>query len=336
MKWTLFPLFSFVMGSGCQSFQKQFFNNYDNSPKPSVLKWQWERLTTSKPPEPPFNPEVIKTDTEFLRRNRTHNTLTWIGHASVFLQIKNINILLDPVFSERISPVHFFGPKRQAPLPFQLDDLPPIDLVLISHNHYDHLDLPTLKKIANKPGKKTLFLVPRGDQALLNSEGIKNVNELDWWKEITIENLKLTFVPSQHWSQRTLFNRNKSLWGGWHISSPQLKVLYTGDTGYSKDFQDIHKKLGDVDVALIPLGSYEPRWFMKTYHINPEEAVKIHNDLQAKLSIGIHWGTFRLSDEPMMAPPKDLEKALKKINHKGHFQTIKPGEVINLENQNIL
>lgn len=344
MKWTLLPIFSFMMGSGCQSFRyedpakahhgkSQFYNNYDNSPKPSVWKWYWERLTTRNPPEPSFNPEVVKTDTEYLRRNRTENTLTWIGHASIFLQSDGVNILMDPVFSQRISPVSFLGPQRKVQLPFQLVDLPPIDVVMVSHNHYDHLDLPTLKEIAQRPGNKTLFLVPLGNQALLNSEGIENVKELDWWEQVTIRNLTVTFIPSQHWSQRTLFDYKKSLWGGWYVSSPQQKILYTGDTGYSKDFQDIHKKLGDVDVALIPLGSYEPRWFMKTYHVNPEEALMIHQDLHAKLSIGVHWGTFRLSDEPMDAPPLDLNKALEKMksHHSGDFRVMKHGEIIKLD-----
>lgn len=332
-----------MVNSGCQSFKyfdpakshhgrNQFYNNYDNSPKPSFWKWQWERLTTSEPPEPPFHPEIEKTDTDFLRRNQNENTLTWIGHASTFLQIDGVNFFMDPVFSERISPLSFLGPKRKAQIPFQIAALPPIDVVMISHNHYDHLDLPTLREIAQRPGNKTLFLVPLGDQELLKSEGIQNVKELDWWERIPVKNLTVTFIPSQHWSQRSFFDHNKSLWGGWHVSSLHLKLLYTGDTGYSKDFEDIRNKMGDVDVVIIPLGSYEPRWFMKQYHVNPEEALKIHQDLHAKLSIGVHWGTFRLSDELMAAPPKDLKEALEKAksHHSGDFRTLKHGETIKL------
>ncbi|MGZ3773591.1 MAG: MBL fold metallo-hydrolase [Pseudobdellovibrionaceae bacterium] len=341
MKWTFFPVFSFMMGSGCQSFryaaggkphhgETHFYNNYDNSPKPSFLKWQWERFTTSHAPEPPFSPEIVKTDSEFLRQNHKVNTLTWIGHASVFLQLDGVNILLDPVFSERVSPLSFLGPKRQVPLPFELQALPAVDAVLISHNHYDHLDLPTLKEIAKQNGNKTRFFVPLGDKSLLNSEGIQNVYEADWWDKVAVQDLSITFVPSQHWSQRTFFDRNKSLWGGWHISSSRLKLLFTGDTGYSKDFKDIYNKFGSIDVAIIPLGSYEPRWFMKLFHVNPDEALRVAEDLHAKLSIGVHWGTFHLSDEPLDAPPRDLEKAKERAQTKREFRLLKHGEILNL------
>lgn len=340
MKWILISLWILMLIIGCQNFpyydpavphhgKSEFYNNYDNSPKPSFWKWQWERLTTSDPPEPPFNPEIIKTDLKFLLENKTKTTLTWIGHASALLQINGINILLDPVFSDRISPLGFLAPERQTPVPFQISEMPPIDVVLISHNHYDHLDLPTLETIAKKENGKVLFLVPLGDQNLLNSKGILNVKELDWWQQIRVKDSVITFIPSQHWSQRTPFNFNKSLWGGWHISISDFKFLYTGDTGYSKDFTDIHDKLGSVDLAMIPIGCYEPRWFMEKYHVNPEEAVRIHQDLHAKQSIGVHWGTFRLSDEPLAQPPMDLGKAILKLKLPAEaFRLLKHGETM--------
>lgn len=342
MKSALFSVLGLMMVSGCSSYRyydpqkphrgkSQFFNNYDNSPKASFWRWQWERLTTSTPPEPPYKPEVLKTDTTFLRANQNEDTLTWIGHASFLLQMEGVNILMDPVFSERVSPVSFAGPKREVALPFSIEELPALDVVIISHSHYDHLDLPTLKKLHEQQGEKILFLVPLGDQRILQSVGIKNVKELDWWETEKVKDLTFTFTPSQHWSSRTPFDANETLWGGWYVQSSTKKFLYTGDTGYSKDFQDIHEKLGDVDVAVIPIGAYEPRWFMKQQHVNPEEAVQIHQDLHAKLSIAAHWGTFRLADEPMLAPSEDLTEALKNRNLESHsFRTMKHGEILRL------
>lgn len=317
--------FVFAIGAlvlfGCQSYRyydpakphhgkEGFRNNYDHSPKGSVLKWQWERLTSKKAPEKDFHPEVLKTDTTSLRENKDKNTLTWIGHASFLLQLEGMNILTDPVFSDRTSPFSFVGPKRVVKLPFELEQLPAIDVVVISHNHYDHLDVASLKKLAKREGNHTVFLVPLGNAALLKSEGVKNVQEYDWWDHVRIQNIDFTLTPTQHWSARGIFDQNECLWGGWFIKGAQESIFFAGDTGYSKDFQDISAKLGSVNWAMIPIGAYEPRWFMKKNHINPEEAVQIHKDLKAKKSIAMHWGTFRLSDEPLYKPADDLIKSL--------------------------
>lgn len=339
MNWILFFICTALICSGCQNFRyydpakphrgkSQFLNNYDNSPKVGFWKWQWERLTTQRPEEPPFQPEVLKTDTAFLRANQKQITLTWVGHSTAFLQLEGLNILVDPVFSDRVSPVSFMGPKRLVPLPFQLKELPPIDVVVVSHAHYDHLDLPTLKELAKKDQGRVLFLVPLGNKEFLKSEGILNVQEFDWWEHTQHKNLKFTFVPAQHWSARGVFDQNQALWGGWHISAPAFKFIYVGDTGYSKDFQDIYAQLGAVDLAMIPVGTYEPRWFMKRQHVNPEEALMIHRDLHAKTSIGVHWGTFRLSDEPMAQPFEDFAKALKAHPVEGVFKVMKHGETV--------
>ncbi|MFS4457985.1 MBL fold metallo-hydrolase [Bdellovibrio sp. HCB2-146] len=327
---------------GCQSYryydpqkphhgQEGFLNNYDNSPKQSFWKWQWERWTTEKPKEAPFTPEVLKTDTTFLKNNKTEPTLTWIGHSSFLLQLEGMNILTDPVFSARTSPVSFAGPKRQVALPFQLEELPAIDVVVISHNHYDHLDLATLKKLSQRPDNKTIFLVPLGNQKLLQSEGIQKVQEYDWWDQVKAGPLNFILTPTQHWSARGLFDNNETLWGAWYIQGTTQKVFFAGDTGYSKDFQDVASKLGPVDLALIPIGAYEPRWFMKKHHVNPSEAVQIHKDLQAKKSVAIHWGTFRLSDEAMISPAEDLKKSLSEQRlSENDFILMKHGERISL------
>ncbi|KHD87619.1 MAG: beta-lactamase [Bdellovibrio sp. ArHS] len=343
MKWSIIALAGILVFSGCQSFKyydpnkphrgrTQFYNNYDNSPKASFWKWQWERLTSKAPTEPPFQPEVLKTDTAYLRRNRTDSTLTWIGHATALLQMEGLNILIDPVFSDRVSPLSFLGPKRQVALPFPIAELPPLDVVVISHGHYDHLDLATVKTLAKQNDKALLFLVPLGLEALLRSEGIANVKELDWWQNVKIKNVTVTFTPAQHWSQRSLWDGNKTLWGGWYLQGPSLKVLYSGDTGYSKDFLDIYNRFGAMDISLIPVGAYEPKWFMGKQHVDPEGAAQIHLDLRSKLSIGVHWGTFRLSDEAMAAPPEELKKALQKMNIEPEaFRVLKHGEVLHIK-----
>lgn len=343
MKWLLIATTALLVFSGCQSFRyydpnkphrgkTQFYNNYDNSPKANFWKWQWERLTKKKPVEPEFKPEVVKTDVAFLQGNQSENTLTWIGHSSALLQIDGVNILLDPVFSDRVSPVSFMGPKRLVPLPFALPELPRIDVVLVSHNHYDHMDLPTLRQLAQRDSQ-TLFLVPLGNQKMLQSENIKNVKEFDWWESVRAKDVTLTFTPAQHWTARGLFDSDETLWGGWHLQGKGFRVLYTGDTGYSQDFSDIRARLGAVDLALIPIGAYEPRWFMKKQHVNPEEALFIHRDLDAKLSIGMHWGTFRLADEFMQAPRDEMQTAIQTHPEiKGVFRVMKHGEILKLKN----
>ncbi len=327
---------------GCQSYsyydpekphrgKDHFLNNYDNSPKASFLKWQWARLTTKDPEPPPFNPVIVKTDLEYLKNNRTDKTFTWIGHASALLQVDGVNILIDPVFSDRVSPVSFMGPKRIVPVPFKESDLPPVDVIVISHAHYDHLDLPSLRNLMKLGQGKTKFLVGLGDKKLLESEDITNVQEFDWWEGIKFNNVELTFTPAQHWTQRILLQSNKTLWGGWHVKAGAWSFHYTGDTGYSKDFQDIRAKFGPVDVAMIPIGAYEPRWFMKQQHVNPEEALMIHNDLGSKISIGVHWGTFKLADEALGQPPMDLEKARRKMGVSAEaFRVLNHGETLML------
>lgn len=330
--------------SGCQGFKyhdphkphrsskKGFQNNYLHEPQQSVLKWQWERLTTTAQPEPAFAPEVLATDLEALKKNREKRTFTWIGHSSALLQMEKLNVLIDPVFSQRASPFSFMGPRRLAPVPFAVEQLPEIDIVVISHNHYDHLDMETIKRLHKRSAYPTKYLVPLGLAELFKASGIMNVQEFDWWEEQTIGDLKFTFTPAQHWTRRKLNDTNKTLWGGWFITSQEYKFYYTGDTGYSADFKDIQQRLGDADFSMIPIGAYAPRWFMKSIHVNPEESVRIHKDLHSKLSVGVHWGTFRLTDEPMLAPIADLAAAIRAnpLPPGSVFKVLKHGETIEL------
>jgi L-ascorbate metabolism protein UlaG (beta-lactamase superfamily) len=317
--------------------ETQFYNNYDNSQKPSFWKWQWNRLTTKSEPEPSYQPEFVKPDLGALLSNRRLNTITWIGHATVLLQVNGLNILIDPVFSERASPFSFWGPKRLAPLPLTVAQLPDIDIVLISHNHYDHMDIASLHALEEKGQGWTKFLVPLGNKAYLEGKDILQVQEFDWWDKVTFKEVEFTFTPSQHWSRRGIFDTNKTLWGGWHVQSKGRKFLYTGDTGYSPDFRDIYQRLGAVDLLMVPLGSYEPRWFMKQMHVNPDEAVQIHKDMHSRLTIGVHWGTFRLSDETMMKPVEDLNLALEKNNiSSDEFRILKFGETLNFKSMPLI
>ena len=225
-----------------------------------------------------------------------------------------LNILTDPIFSDRASPVQFSGPKRTTPTPITLAQLPHIDLVVISHNHYDHLDRQTVLALKDQKGGSPLFAAPLGIHQWFLDQGISNVQKFDWWQTESqlpqLKGLAVTFVPSQHWSARTPFDRHATLWGSWVFQADGFTTFFSGDTGYSKDFKDIAQRFGKFDLALIPVGAYEPRWFMQDQHVNPAEAVAIHQDLSAALSIGIHWGTFELTDESLDQPMIDLPKAL--------------------------
>lgn len=254
--------------------------------------------------------------------------VTFVGHATVLIQHKGISYLTDPIWSQRASPFSWIGPERhrQPGVPFPM--LPKIDYVLISHNHYDHMDIPTLKRLNEVHAPQ--FLVPLGDAKLLQSEGIQRVTELDWQKSIRLSmDQVITFERAQHWSKRSLFDTRKSLWGSYVVRSFDKTVFFAGDTGYGDFFQDIRKRNGSFDVALIPVGAYEPRSFMKTHHVNPEDAVQIHKDLESKKSMGIHFGTFRLTSEGIEDPVIALAEALKAASLKdSDFTAPRMGETL--------
>jgi N-acyl-phosphatidylethanolamine-hydrolysing phospholipase D len=288
-----------------------FHNNYPTPPKASFWRWKWEQLRYGVPEAPPegWNLPQMDTDGSALRANRTQATATWIGHSSFLLQLGGINILTDPHFSARASPVPFAGPRRVVRLPIDIPALPAIDVVVISHNHYDHLDLSTVKRLAAQPSGSPLFLVPLGLRAWFIDQGIPRVEELDWWASRSHGGVRFTLVPVQHWSKRTLWDTNETLWGGWAMEGGGLKLLHTGDLGYSPDARDIGERLGPFDMAFIPIGAYAPRWFMKTMHVDVAEAIRVKGDVKARRAIGMHWGTFEhLTDEPLDEPPRELAR----------------------------
>jgi L-ascorbate metabolism protein UlaG (beta-lactamase superfamily) len=251
--------------------------------------------------------------------------VTFINHVTFLIEWKGVVILTDPHFSMRASPVKFAGPARVHAPALSISDLPRVDIVLISHNHYDHLDSESLIEL--KQHFDPLFLVPLGDENLLGSLGISKINTLDWWDKVEFKGLKIHFTPTQHWSARGINDRNLSLWGGYYIEDEDKKLYFAGDTGYASHFKLTAEKLGAPHLALLPIGAYEPRWFMKEMHMNPSEAVMAHDDLKALRSIGMHFGTFQLTDEGIDKPIEDLKVALeaKHISDRV-FMTPKVGE----------
>ena len=251
--------------------------------------------------------------------------ITFVNHATVLIQLPGLNILTDPVWSNRASPVSWSGPKRVRDPGIALAALPKIDVVGISHNHYDHTDLAALKTLSRRFAPR--MLVPLGDRVLLESEGIQSVQEMDWWDTGEVgPQAAITFAPTQHFSSRGLLDRNGSLWGSYVMRSYGHLIYFGGDSGYSAHFKEIRARFGPADIALLPIGAYEPRWFMKAVHLNPAEAVQAHVDLGARQSIGIHFGTFQLTEEEIDAPVRELAAALGKWQlAPGAFVTLPEG-----------
>jgi N-acyl-phosphatidylethanolamine-hydrolysing phospholipase D len=301
-----------------------FKNNYIAAADKSIgqlLRWRWEALRDGLPrpaqaPTPRVAPDLAEIHANArLGANLMQPAVTWIGHASMLVQASGLNVLTDPAFSERASPLSFLGPQRAQAPGVALADLPPIDVVVISHNHYDHLDEDSIRGLNARANGTTLFLVPLGLKPWLADIGVTNVIELDWWQQHETGGVKFHLTPVQHWSARGLTDRNRSLWGGWAVIGSGFHWYFSGDSGYSPDFRDTRQHFyadapDSFDLALIAVGAYEPRWFMRDQHVNPAEAVQVHRDLGARRSIGVHWGTFNLTDEPLDQPPGDLAIAL--------------------------
>lgn len=255
----------------------------------------------------------------------------WLGHSTVLMSHHDQHVLSDPIFIGRASPFGFMGPKRVTPLPLKLEELPKIDAIILSHNHYDHLSLPSLSAL-HKLQPDIHYFVPLGLASLVKKAGITQITELDWWQTAEHRGMQFTATPVQHWSSRRGFDRNQTLWSGWMVKWPDFSFYFAGDTGYSDDFTETRKRLGAPDFAAIPIGAYEPRDFMKASHVNPAEAVKIFQDLQPKQAIAIHWGTFKLTLEPLSEPPKKLQRALQEAGINARlFQALKHGQKLALE-----
>lgn len=298
-----------------------FFNPSGPRPKgfSSVLKWAirrqpgvWKRLDLPLYGEQPAH-EI------------TDLRVTFINHSTFLIQIDHLNILTDPIWSDRASPFSWAGPKRMRTPGIRFEDLPKIDAIILSHNHYDHLDIQTLKQLSGM--FSPLFLVPLGVKAFLEQNKISNIKELDWWDEFHLHKTILQAVPAQHFSGRGLFDRNRTLWCGFLIKNDRGNIFFAGDTGYSSDlFKKIGRRFAPIRLALLPIGAYKPEWFMCPIHVTPEQAVMTHLDLKADRSIAMHFGTFPLGDDGQEDPVRDLELAREKYQIKAdEFLILKEG-----------
>ncbi len=306
---------------------KTFFQRHHSSLR-MLDFWRWRlkhrpkpwpaqvAIAAQPPPQTPRGEEVVTT---------------WLGHASFLLQSTRGTVLIDPVFSDRASPVSWAGPRRVHPPGIAFESLPRIDVVLLSHDHYDHCDAPTLRRLASE--HRPHFIAPLRHEDLLRRAGAsaESVTELDWWHSTTLlSGLAVTLTPSKHWSNRFGSPRNHRLWGGFALGFGAKRVWFVGDTGYDAEiFRAVRRRCDPPDLALVPIGAYEPRWFMAPMHLNPAEAVQLHRDVGARLSIGMHWGTFQLTDEGREEPVAALEEARRAAGvAPEEFRVVEPGESV--------
>jgi N-acyl-phosphatidylethanolamine-hydrolysing phospholipase D len=281
-----------------------------------LLKWRWNRLRHPLPRDDgahslPRAVPAIRSP----RAAPNEIAVTWVGHSTLLIQLGALNILTDPVWSERASPWRLLGPRRLVPAAVPIEALPPIDVVLLSHNHYDHLDAPTVRRLASAQ-PRARWAVPLRLSRLIRSLGVPDVTELDWWEEQRIGEMTVACTPARHFSARTPFDRNRTLWCGYAIASEAGRFFYAGDTGMHPEFAAIGERFGPFALSAIPIGAYEPRWFMHPVHVDPDDAVTVFRALHAhhgtaarSAMLGIHWGTFRLTDEPVLEPPRRAREA---------------------------
>jgi L-ascorbate metabolism protein UlaG (beta-lactamase superfamily) len=284
---------------------------------PRLLLTSWTRWPSEVPVEPRRPPSPGPDEV----------VVTFVGHATFLIQAAGTNVLIDPVYAQRASPFSFAGPRRARAPGVRFDDLPAISLVLLSHNHYDHCDLDTLMLLERRFHPPVV--TPLGNGPLLRSVGFRQVEEIDWWQPASAAPLPITLTPAQHFSARGPFDRNRALWGGFLIEAGGLRILHAGDSGYGPHFRQIAERLGPIDLALLPIGAYEPRWFMKDIHMNPAEAVQAHLDLAARQSLAMHFGTFQLTPEGIDEPVRGLADALRERGVPAErFRTVEVGESV--------
>jgi len=277
-----------------------------------VIKWKLvDGVTRPRPRDPDPATFLRRVEPTFPspRAPADQVSATWVGHSTLLLQLGGLNILTDPMWGARASPVSFAGPRRWMPPGIALEALPPIDLVLQSHNHYDHLDDGTVRRLA-RAHPDAEWLVPLGLAPFMERRGVRRVSELDWWEEKQVGAVNVASTPAQHFSGRGFGDRDATLWCGWALAAARGKRLFfAGDTGFHPEFPSIAQRQGPFDLVLMPIGAYEPRWIMRSVHMNPEEAVEACRQLGAPAMIPIHWGTFKLTDEAMDEPPRRARAA---------------------------
>lgn len=319
---------------------KTFFTPGAEQPQglAGVLKWQLNHEITE--PWPAFHDDApgaapparvgANTTPTGDSASRPPVRVTYVNHSTMLLQFDGLNVLTDPIYENRVSPFSFVGPARNCPPGIRFDDLPHIDLLLLSHNHWDHLEIGTVKKLAARD--KPRIICPLGVKAFLEQEGVGNVTEMDWQQSVAINpTTMLHCVPAQHFSGRGMFDRNATLWAGYVIASKAVgNVYFAGDSGYGPHFKAIGAQFGPLRLALIPIGAYKPNWFMAPVHIGPPDAVRVHQDVRSEQSVAIHFGTFPLADDGADEPVSDLKKALaaQQIDA-ARFRALKNGESVN-------
>ena len=302
------------------------FYNRDGSDKGlnDISQFLWQSLWNESP-----WPESLPNPVASTLPDRVNDGIraTYINHATVLIQVDGLNILTDPIWSQRASPVTFAGPKRIRPPGVSISDLPEIDLILISHNHYDHLDTETLKQLRQRQDKAPVIVSGLGNAALLADLGYEKAVELDWNASTAVENSTVHFVECQHRSARGLFDQMRTLWGSFVVETSEGNIYFAGDTGYSPHFKEQGERFGSFALSILPIGAYEPRWFMKDIHLNPEEAVQAHIDLNSEQSLGMHFGVFQLTWEPVDQPVIDLNASLEanRIDAE-RFWALEPGQ----------
>jgi L-ascorbate metabolism protein UlaG (beta-lactamase superfamily) len=265
-----------------------------------LLKWALLDRVAGRRRSAPRRAEVPRVEPDLAHIGQDTPSLTWVGHATWLVRVAGHRVVTDPVWSTSIGP----GLARNVPPGLALEQAQP-NVVLISHNHRDHLDAATVARI----GGGAIYVVPEGLGPFFRKRGFQQVIELGWWQSTTLGELAITFVPSQHWSQRGPLDRNDSLWGGFVLEGHGRKVYFAGDTAFFGGFRTIGERFPDIDAALLPIGAYDPAWFMRRQHMNPDDAMAAFRDLGARLLCAMHWGTFKLTDEPLDEPPRLLEEA---------------------------
>ena len=318
-----------------------FFNGGHDGPKSFAELLRWNLLESSEPwpdafpsPHPPLDAPALAHDASSNGAVR----MTYVGHASFLIQTQGKSILVDPVWSERASPVQWAGPRRKNPPAIALDALPKIDAIVVTHNHYDHMDIATLDHLAERFAPR--IVTPLGNDTILRTQmrrdlaGRLDIRAVDWGDTTDLGQLRLHTVPTLHWSARGMRDRRHALWASFVLETPSKRIYHVGDTGFGDGaiFKDIRSRFGEVDAALLPIGAYEPRWFMKAQHMNPADAVAAFELLGAKRALGHHWGTFKLTNEGIDTPARDLGSALSERGiDPTRFVALRPGAVTEIE-----
>jgi len=300
-----------------------------------LLRWQLQRLRHGRAPAPPAAAwPIVASDLARGALPPGECRITWVGHATFLIQLAGANVLTDPVWSPRASPIPWTGPERLVPPVPAFDELPPIDVVLLSHDHYDHLDRPTVVRLHARFGGRLTWVTPLGYAGWLGRLGVTRVAELGWWQTASFRSGHVcTALPARHWTRRVPWDTQHRHWASYALAAPDgTRIYFCGDSGYAPLFGEIGTRAGPFDAALLPIGAYEPRWFMHAAHMNPEEAVQAWVDLGARgVFIPMHWGTFRLTDEPPLEPPARLRTAWSDRRlPPGALRILRHGETIRL------